>query len=118
MLQSLLRGLPGLLGGRMDIMALELQRAGWALAQIAMLVVAIAVVGVTAWLVSWAGFVAALVAAGLHLALALGAALLLNLLAAWLAARRVLALLALLQLPVTRRHFTSSTAFPPASAPQ
>jgi hypothetical protein len=112
-LQLLLRDLPGLLGGRVEILALELHRAGLALVQMAMLVVVVAILGVTAWVVLWVGIVAALMAMGLHLALALGVALLLNLLAAWLALRRVVALLAVLKMPTTRRHFT---AFPAARA--
>jgi hypothetical protein len=119
-LRALWSGLPGLVGGRVEILALELQRAGLALVQIVMLIVVVAVLGVTAWLLVWVGLVAAMVALGLQLPLALGVAWLLNLLAIWLAARRINALLALLKLPTTRRHLTTfpaARAARPAAAP-
>lgn len=109
-LQSLWRELPGLVGDRLEILGLELHRAGLALAQILALVVVAAILGLTAWAVLWVGIVAGLMALGLHMALALGAALLLNLLAAWLLLRRVMTLVALLKLPATRRSLTSFPA--------
>lgn len=107
-LQALLKDLPGLVGDRVELLSLELQRAGRALAQIVALVVAAAILGVTAWLVLWAGLVGVMVAAGLSLALALVVAFVLNLLAVWLALRRLKRLLPLLKLPATRRHLTLS----------
>jgi hypothetical protein len=107
-LQALWRDVPGLVSDRVEILSLELQRAGLALLQIVMLVVVLAILGVTAWLVLWVGIVAGLVALGLHLGLALGLALLLNVGAAALAASRVAGLVHQLGLPATRRHLTLS----------
>lgn len=107
-LGALWRDLPGLVSDRVELLSLELQRAARALAQIVALVVAVAILGVTAWLVLWAGIVGAMVAAGLALHWALLAALLLNAVALWLAVMRLLKLLPLLRLPATRRHLTIS----------
>ncbi len=103
-LAGLWRDLPGLLGDRIELLSLELQRASLALVQIVMLVVGVAILGVTAWLVLWVGIVSALAALGLHLAWALLLALALNGVAAALAVARVRRLLPLLRLPATRRH--------------
>lgn len=112
-LASLWRELPGLVSDRVELFSLELQRAGIALVQIVVLIVATAILGVTAWLVLWAGIVAALLAAGLHLAWALLAMLLINLVAIWLAVRRARTLLPRLKLAATRRHLMPS----PSTAP-
>jgi uncharacterized membrane protein YqjE len=117
-LQELWRDLPGLVSDRVELLALELQQAGLALAQIVMLIVVVAIFGVTAWLVLWMAIVAALVAAGLHLAVALGIALLLNALGLGLAAARIQRLTKLLRLPATRRHLTLSGATRPLPAQQ
>jgi uncharacterized membrane protein YqjE len=63
-LRGLWQELPGLLNDRVELLSLELQRAGSALVRIVMLVVVAAILGVTAWLVLWGGIVMALVAAG------------------------------------------------------
>jgi len=107
-LQSVLQELPGLVSDRVELFSLELVRAGRALAQILMLVVAAAVLAVTGWLALWAGITVALLEAGLHWAAALAVVLVLNLLAALLALRRVRGLMPLLRLPGTRRHLTLS----------
>lgn len=107
-LQALLKDLPGLVSDRVELLSLELQRAGRALAQIVALVVAAAILAVTAWLLLWAGIVGVLVAAGLRPWAALALALVLNLGACWLALRRLQALVPLLKLPATRRHLTIS----------
>ena len=116
--QSVLRELPGLVSDRVELLSLELQRAGRALAQIVVLVVAAALLGVTAWLALWAGVTIALLQAGLHWALALLAVLALNLVAAALALLRVKRLARLLQLPATRRHLTLSPAASAARPPE
>jgi uncharacterized membrane protein YqjE len=103
-LQLLWRDLPGLVSDRVELLSLELQRAGVALVQIVGLVVAAAILGVTAWLVLWGGIVILLWSLGLHLAWALLTALLVNLLVAMWAVRRVRQLLPQLRLPATRRH--------------
>lgn len=114
-LGGLWKELPGLLNDRIELLSLELQRAGAALAQVVVLVVAAAILGVTAWLVLWSAIVMALVAAGLHIALALAAALLLNVGAALWAAARARSLLPLLRLPATRRHLTIGPSPNPAA---
>jgi len=103
-LQALWGLLPKLISDRVELLSLEMHRAGLALVQITMLVVAIAILGVTAWLVLWGGIVAGLVALGLHLALAFLVALTVNLGAVALAVVQVRRQLLLLNLPATRRH--------------
>jgi hypothetical protein len=107
-LKGLWQELPGLVSDRVELLSLELQRAGMALVQITVLVVAAAILGVTAWLVLWVAVVGLLVTAGLHWLLALALVLLANLLAAWLAVARVRKLLPSLKLPATRRHLMLS----------
>lgn len=107
-LQSVLQELPGLVSDRVELFSLELVRAGRALAQMLMLVVAVAVLAVTGWLALWAGITVALLEAGLHWAAALALVLALNLVAALLALRRIRRLVPLLRLPRTRRHLTLS----------
>jgi hypothetical protein len=116
-LKGLWQELPGLVSDRVELLSLELHRAGLALAQIAALVVAAAILGVTAWLVLWGMVVALLVMAGLHWLAALGLALLANLLAAWWAVARVRKLLPALKLPATRRHLMISPSTKPPPVP-
>ena len=113
--QSLIRELPGLVSDRVELFALELARAGSALARIVAWVVAIAILGVTAWLALWAGLVLALISLGLHWAVALLPVLVINLLAVVFAVGQVRQLATRLSLPATRRHLTMSSrpAFPP-----
>ncbi len=105
-LMSVWRELPGLVSDRVELFSLEMRRASIVLAHIVAMVVAIAILSVTAWLVLWGGIVTALVAFGLPVALALLVALVFNLLAAWLAFMRLKSLLPKLSLPATRRHLT------------
>ena len=112
-LHDLARELPGLVSDRIELLSLELRRAGLALAQIVALVVAGTILGVTAWLALWGCLAGALVAAGLPWAGALLAVLLINLAACAALLMRARALLPLLGLPATRRHLT----LPPAAAP-
>ncbi|MDE2079908.1 MAG: phage holin family protein [Burkholderiales bacterium] len=112
-LHDLARELPGLVSDRIELLSLELRRAGLALAQIVALVVAGAILGLTAWLALWGCIVGALVAAGLPWTGALLAVLLVNLAACAALLLRVRTLLPLLGLPATRRHLT----LPPAAAP-
>ena len=107
-IQAVWGELPGLVGDRVELFSLELQRAGLALIQVVVLVVACGILSVTAWLVLWGGIVAGLVALGLHVALALLLVLALNAGAAWWAMARVRKLLVLLTLPGTRRHLTGA----------
>lgn len=119
-LQAVWQDLSGLVGDRVELLALELQRAGQALARIVALLVAAAILGVTAWLALWAGIAVALVELGLHWAAALAVVLALNAGVAWLATIRLRLLLPLLQLPATRRHLTLGLpghSKPPPEAP-
>ncbi len=114
---SLWRELPGLLSDRVELMSLELQRAGRALLQIVVLLVVAAILGVTAWLVLWGGIVAALLTLGMPLASALLVLLLFNVGAAWLVLRRARALVPRLALPATRRHLMLSPSPAPGPTP-
>lgn len=116
-LKGIWQELPGLVSDRVEILSLELNRAGLALAQIAVLVVAAAILGVTAWLVLWGMAVGLLVMAGLHWLAALALALVANLLAALWAVSRARKLLPLLKLPATRRHLMVSPSTRPPPVP-
>lgn len=100
--------LPGLISDRVELLSLELQRAGQVLAQIVALIVAAAILAVTAWLALWGGVMLALIGAGLHWAAASLIVLVINLCACGWAVARIRALAPLLQLPATRRHLTLS----------
>lgn len=116
--KDLWRELPGLVSDRVELLSLELRRAGLALLQIVALVLAAAILGVTAWMLLSVGVAVMLVTGfGLPWWVALLIVLAANLLSAWWAIGRVKALLPLLQLPATRRRlmFSPSTE-PPASA--
>lgn len=114
---GLLRELPGLIGDRVELASLELRRAGEALVRITMLVVAAAILGVTAWLAVWFLLASLLVQAGAHPLGALALAIVLNLgVAAW-ALRRARVLLSRLGLPATRRHLTFAAPSPPPQPP-
>lgn len=115
-LQALLRELPGLLGDRVELLALELGRAASALARVVAWVMAIAILGVTAWLACCAGVVVALVEAGWHWALALLPVVAVHLAAVAFAWSRVTRLLPQLSLPATRRHLTMRRPLPDAGA--
>lgn len=103
-LHALWRELPGLVSDRVELLSLELHRAVQALAQIIGLLVAVAVLGVTVWLVLWAAIIGLLVGAGMSLSAALLVAVVLNALAILAAVLRVRQLLPRLKLPATRRH--------------
>lgn len=117
-LQSLIKDLPALVSDRVDLLSLELRRAGRALAQIVALIVAGAILGITAWLVLWGAIVVGLVALGLPLAATLFLVLAINIGAAAWALLRVRTLVPLLGLPATRRHLmVSPSPLPPTGAP-
>lgn len=119
--KGLWRELPGLVSDRVELLSLELRRAGLALLQIVVLVIAAAILAVTAWMLLSVGVAVLLVAGfGLPWWVALLIVLAANLLSAWWAIGRVKALLPLLQLPATRRRlmFSPSTEPPAGAAPQ
>ncbi len=103
-LQDLIAALPGLFTDRLELLALELNRAGRGIVQIVALVLLAAILGVTAWLALCGGTALALVALGLSWPLAMLAVLLVNLMLAWAAVVRIRRLVATLGLPATRRH--------------
>lgn len=105
----------GALSDRVELFSVELGGAVRAGGQILMLVVAAAVVGVTAWLAAWGVVVGVLVALGTPWWLALLIVLIVNLGAAVFALARARKLLPKLSLPATRRHLTLAPT--PASAP-
>jgi hypothetical protein len=106
LVQSLLHELPGLISDRVELLSLELGRAGAALAKIVVLTVAVAILGITAWAALWAGVVMGLLALDWHWALALGVVIVANAGALVWAALQVRRLAGLLKLPATRRHLT------------
>ncbi len=116
-LTGLVRELPHLVSDRIELLSLELTRAGLALAKMLVLLVAAAILGVTAWFALWSGVVVGLVQAGLHWAWALLIVLLLNLGAAGLALLRLRKLLPVLSLPGTRRHLSFKPSITGAAPP-
>jgi len=116
-IQGLMHESAGLISDRIELLSLELQRAGQVLAQIVALIVAAAILAVTAWLALWGGVVVALISAGLHWAAASLIVLVINLGACWWAAARARALAPLLNLPATRRHLTLSQPSTATSPP-
>ena len=111
--RSVLAELPALFSDRVHLLALESRRAGLALAQILMLVVGAAVLGVTAWLALWLGVAGLLIEIGLGWGWALLIVLLLNVAAMALALLRVKKLASLLSLPATVRRLTVSPSTQP-----
>jgi hypothetical protein len=110
LVQSLLHEVPGLISDRVELLSLELGRAGAALAKIVALTVAVAIFGITAWAALWTGVVMGLLALGWHWALALGIVVLANAGAIVWAAFQMRQLAGLLKLPATRRHLTMRAA--------
>jgi hypothetical protein len=98
--------LPGLVSDRVQLLSLELRRAGQVLARVVGLLVAAAILGATAWMALWGAVAGGLSALGMHWALALLAVLLINLAAAALVVARMRDLAGRLGLPATLRHLT------------
>ncbi|MGE5386645.1 MAG: hypothetical protein ACM3SV_12265 [Betaproteobacteria bacterium] len=105
-IHALLVELPGFVSDRVHLLALELQRARRALAQILGLLVLVGVLVGTAWLALWIGLAAAGIAVGLHWSVVWALVLAINLLGAWLALKRIQVLGKLLTLPATLRRMT------------
>lgn len=112
LLLSLLRELPMLVSDRFELLSLDLRRASSALGQIIGLVVVLAILGVTAWLLIWAGVLVLLVMIGLPREAALLLGILINLLGIWFAIARIRGLVPKLLLSSIRRHLTL-TPMPP-----
>ena len=105
-LRGLLAELPGLVSDRVHLLSLELKRASRALAQMLALVVAAAVLSVTAWFALWAALAAAAIQAGMPWGWVAVIVLALNLGAAALAVLLALKQARLLTLPATVRRLT------------
>ncbi len=103
-LHRLVSALPGLVSERLELLALELHRAGRAIARIVALVVVAAILAITAWLALWACLALVLVASGWSWPLAMLAVLLVNLLLTGAALAWIRSLVATVGLPATRRH--------------
>jgi uncharacterized membrane protein YqjE len=114
MLRGLVKDLPGLVSDRVHLLSLELRRAGIALGHMVVLGILAAMLGVTAWLALWIGLVAAALHFGMPWGWAWAIVMVLNLGGAFIAIKRVLALVGLLKLPATMRRFTVP---PPPPAP-
>lgn len=114
-LKDLWRELPGLVSDRVELLSLELQRATQSLIEIAALLVAVAVLGVTVWLLLWAALIGIMVGLGLQLPWALVLAIAINGIVIVLALQRVRGLLPKLRLSATRRHLMAA---PPTSSPE
>lgn len=118
-LQNLLAALPGLVSDRLELLALELHRAGRGIVQIVVLMLTAAILGASAWLALCVGMALALVALNMPWPAALLGVLLINLVLGWAALARARYLLANLGLPVTRRHLAfGAAAVVPASLHQ
>lgn len=117
--KELLQELPGLVSDRVHLLALELKRSGQALATMLALVVAAAILGVTAWLAMWVGVAGALMQLGLAWGWVLLIVLAVNLGAAVWALMRARSLAHLLTLPATVRRLTVKPhqGVPPPSHP-
>lgn len=103
-LHTLWRDLQGLVADRVELLSLEVQRAGVAAAHILLWMVAASILGVTAWLALCGGVAMLLLEQGLHWSGVLLLVMLANLAAAWIAFGRAKALTPRLSLPATRRH--------------
>lgn len=111
-LMGLLHELPGLVRDRVELLSLEVQRVAITLAQVIALVVVVAILGVTAWLLLWAAAIVALVQLGMPLGWALLLVVAVNLVVAWLGVMRIARLLPRVSLPATRRHLVGPPAPP------
>ena len=109
-LKELWHELPGLVSDRVELLSLELQRATQSLIEIVALLVGVAVLGVTVWLLLWAALIGLMVTAGLPLHWALLVAIAVNAVVIVLALQRVRGLLPMLRLSATRRHLMVAAA--------
>lgn len=109
--------LSGLLSDHLALLMLEIKRAGDALAQIVVLLIAVAVLGVTALLALWAGIALWLVEQGLNWSQALLVVVVLNAVVAWWAWWRLRRLLPQLFLPATFRRLSPGGMDPRQSTP-
>jgi uncharacterized membrane protein YqjE len=109
--------LPGLIGDRVELLALELRRAGMTLTQLLALGAVALLLGLTAWFALWVLVAGGLYALGMHWAFALLIVLAINLAGAVWSLMHMRRIAPLLGLPATRRHLSfKSTPAPGAAA--
>lgn len=108
LVSELLRGLPALIGDRVELAALELRRAFRSLVYAIALTVAAAVLGVTAWFGLWFVIISLLTQAGMLPVVALALGIAVNLAVAAYALHRARGLLRKVALPATYRHLAFS----------
>ena len=113
-LSALVGNLPGLFSDRVDLLSLELQRAGLTLALMLLWGVTAAMLLLAAWLGIWGAVAAMAVQSGLRWEWAAFAVVLINALAAWAAIGMARRMAPKLSLPLTRRHLESEHRTPPA----
>ncbi|MBT9463025.1 phage holin family protein [Hydrogenophaga sp.] len=109
-LRSLWHDIPRLFSDRVELLSLELHRAGLALLQIVVLGIGLAVVGITAWLILWSLIITGLTLVGLHWMGAFALALAVHVMIGTWLVLRVKTLLPKLRLPATRRHLMFSSS--------
>lgn len=117
---SLAKELPGLISDRVQLLALELRRAGQSLAKMLVLVLCALILLSTAWIALWVGLAFVLIHFGLHWWGAIIVILVLNIGAAVFALLRAKALVHNLTLPATMRRLTVAPPGPlvPEPAPE
>lgn len=117
LVSELLRGLPALIGDRVELAALELRRAFRSLVYAIALTVAAAVLGVTAWFGLWFVIISLLAQAGMLPVVALALGIAVNLAVAAYALVRARALLRRVALPATYRHLAFARSDKAAAPP-
>ena len=117
LLRDLLHDLPGLIGDRVQLLALELKRARQALIGILMMLVLTAILALTAWISFWVLVVAAAMRYGLPWDGACIVVLVVNAFGAWLAVRHAGKLAGYLALPATVRQLTRTSPAAPQTSP-
>ncbi len=115
LLRALIEDIPRLIGERVHLLTLELQRAKQALIVIVVLGAFAALLLLTGWVVLWGAIIAALIQVGLAWGWAVLIVLVLNLGGAVIALGYALSLTRFLSLPATVRHLTLAGR-PPAPA--
>lgn len=103
-LALLWRDLRGLVGDRVELLSLELHRAGLALAQLLLWVLVATILASTAWLALCGAVAMWMLEQGLHWSAVLALLMVLNIGAAWFALNRARSMAPRLALPATRRH--------------
>ncbi len=112
LLRALMDDVPRLIGERVTLFTLELQRAKQALIVIVALAAVAALLLLTAWFVAWGAIIAALIQAGLAWGWSVLIVLAVHIGGAFFALRYALSMTRFLSLPATVRHLTPRTRSP------